>query len=185
MQEMTLSPRDNISIVRISEDNLYQMEEVCLMAKKIFTDTFSFAYQDNKDYDLYVEKTFQVHSFIKEWEKADQRMWTIEHADQVAGYLMLSSEAFSKGHNHSYPLEIKRFYLDKPFHGKGIAQKMMTFCLEEARKILAPYVFLGVWPSNHRAIKFYQKYDFKVDGEIPFQLGEIIEMDWRMKKDLR
>jgi len=45
-------------------------------------------------------------------------------------------------------------------------------------------VWLGVWEKNNRAISFYKKWGFEKFGEHSFTLGDDIQNDWLMKKEL-
>ncbi len=38
-------------------------------------------------------------------------------------------------------------------------------------------LWLGVWPKNLKAIRFYEKFGFKVIGEHEFPLGDQIDVD--------
>ena len=61
-------------------------------------------------------------------------------------------------------LELKRLYVNKEFHGKGIAQKLMQFALDFATKYQYEVLWLGVWEHNYRAKKFYEKTGFLDSG---------------------
>jgi ribosomal protein S18 acetylase RimI-like enzyme len=83
------------------------------------------------------------------------------------------------------PVEIERFYVDRQFHGKGVAQTLMQACLDRARQLGHGTVYLGVWDNNHRAIAFYRKYGFDVVGSHAFQLGDETQNDLLMEKRLQ
>jgi ribosomal protein S18 acetylase RimI-like enzyme/MOSC domain-containing protein YiiM len=74
-------------------------------------------------------------------------------------------------------LEIARFYVDAPWHGKGIAQALMDASLDEAAHRGAATIWLGVWERNARAIRFYSKRGFHDIGVQPFKLGSDLQHD--------
>lgn len=70
-----------------------------------------------------------------------------------------------------HPGEIYRFYVENQWHGKGIAQALMSACFAQMEEHKSEVVWLGVWERNPRAISFYKKFGFMVVGEQVFQLG--------------
>ena len=83
------------------------------------------------------------------------------------------------------PVEIERFYVDRLFHGQGIAQTLMEACFDRARQLGHKTVFLGVWENNHRAIAFYRKCGFEVVGSHIFQMGDEAQNDLLMERRLQ
>ena len=58
-------------------------------------------------------------------------------------------------------IEIQRLYVAQSWHGRGLAQALMSACLTESQAVQADVVWLGVWEHNPRAIAFYKKFGFK------------------------
>jgi len=79
-------------------------------------------------------------------------------------------------------VEIGRFYVDNGWHGRGIAQSLMSAVLELARDIGATRLWLGVWERNARAIAFYEKCGFVDCGSQPFLLGSDLQTDRVMER---
>ncbi|HJQ41211.1 MAG TPA: GNAT family N-acetyltransferase [Thermoanaerobaculia bacterium] len=77
----------------------------------------------------------------------------------------------------SKTVEIARFYVDRNFHGKGIAQTLMAHAIIEARKLGGETIWLGVWERNARAIAFYEKCGFRDRGSHPFLVGSDLQTD--------
>ena len=75
------------------------------------------------------------------------------------------------------PVEIARFYVDRPFHGMGIAQTLMADAIEAARDLGGATVWLGVWERNPRAIAFYEKSGFRDCGWHTFIVGSDVQTD--------
>jgi GNAT superfamily N-acetyltransferase len=82
-------------------------------------------------------------------------------------------------------VELGRFYVDTSFHGTGIAQAMMAEVKREARSRGAASLWLSAWQEAPQAIRFYQKSDFRIAGELIFLVGDDPKNDWLMVCDLR
>ncbi|WP_439627445.1 GNAT family N-acetyltransferase [Gemmata sp.] len=80
--------------------------------------------------------------------------------------------------------ELWRFYVDRGWHGRGIAKRLMQAVLEEASASGATTVWLGVWERNPRAIAFYRKLGFEDVGAHEFRLGTDVQTDRIMVRNL-
>lgn len=81
-------------------------------------------------------------------------------------------------------LEIRRLYVDYTFHGGGAGQALLDAAIVEARALKRTAVWLGVYPGNARAIRFYTRNGFEKVGEHQFVLGEQVDTDDVMVKVL-
>jgi len=82
------------------------------------------------------------------------------------------------------PLELKRLYVARAWHGHGVAQALMDAALTAARAHGAQTLWLGVWERNARAAAFYRKYGFTRVGEHTFVLGTDPQTDWVLARPL-
>lgn len=82
------------------------------------------------------------------------------------------------------PLELKRLYVARAWHGRGVAQALMNAVLDAARARGAKTLWLGVWERNPRAVAFYEKYGFTRVGEHSFILGSDVQTDWVLARPL-
>jgi len=82
------------------------------------------------------------------------------------------------------PMEIWRFYVDRPWHGRGIAQRLMREAIELAKSLGARTIWLGVWERNPRAIAFYRKCGFQLIGEHQFLFADQMQTDLVMAQHL-
>jgi len=83
------------------------------------------------------------------------------------------------------PAEIQRIYVDQRWHGKGVAQVLMSQLLTAAARGNADQIWLGVWENNPRAMAFYQKFGFNKIGDHIFQLGDDPQHDWILCRDVQ
>ena len=82
------------------------------------------------------------------------------------------------------PVELWRFYIDRQWHGQGIAQRLMAAVLTEAAALGARSIWLGVWEHNERAKAFYRKLGFTPVGAHDFLLGSDLQTDTLMSLTL-
>ena len=81
-------------------------------------------------------------------------------------------------------LLLDQLYILKPYHGAGIAQALMDWTFNEARRRGASRLYLTVYVDNHRARRFYDRYGFEAVGRYDFMVGNHADEDIIMRKVL-
>jgi diamine N-acetyltransferase len=82
------------------------------------------------------------------------------------------------------PVELKRFYVDTPWQGRGLARSLMAAVEASARARGARELWLGVWERNPRAQAFYRKCGFEKVGTQVFVVGTDPQTDDVMLREL-
>jgi GNAT superfamily N-acetyltransferase len=81
-------------------------------------------------------------------------------------------------------LLLDQLYVLKPYHGAGIAQQLIDWTFEEARRRGATRLYLTVYVDNHRARRFYDRHGFEAVGRYDFMVGSHADEDVIMRKVL-
>lgn len=84
----------------------------------------------------------------------------------------------------SRPVELVRFYVDKPWQGHGLAGQLMEAVLRQARGHGGRELWLGVWERNLRAQAFYRKHGFRQVGTQIFVVGIDPQTDHVMLREI-
>jgi len=161
-------------------------------AERIFRETFE-ANNDPADLAAYLAEAFSVDRQREEIgepgavvllaEDAAHAGDTGSHsAATIAGYSHLTQGGTPDSVSGSDPLELKRFYIDRAWHGSGLAQLLMHATIEAAIAAGARTLWLGVWEHNPRAIAFYRKFGFAEVGSHDFMLGRDRQTDLIMAR---
>ena len=103
---------------------------------------------------------------------------------ELVGYAHLVSGPVPEAIQGPEPLELKRLYVARAWHGRRVAQALMDAVLDSARARGAKTLWLGVWERNPRAAAFYAKYDFARVGQHTFVLGNDAQTDWLLSRPL-
>ena len=169
---------DSITIRRATEADAGAL---AAFARRTFDETFG-ADNDPAHLAVYLDQAYG--EVLQAAEIRDPAMVTLlgEAEGRLAAYMQLRRGAPSTCHAGPEPLEIKRFYVDAPWHGRGIARRMMAEAIAEARRQGARTVWLPVWERNPRAIRFYEKQGFRVVGAQEFLVGEDRQNDLVMAR---
>ena len=149
-------------------------------AERLFRETYVEGY-DPADIDHYVSHSFNEAHQTAEITEPGSRVLVIEDEPHgLLGYAHLRQTPPPAALAGRGALEISRFYVDKPWHGHGIARVLMSACIAEARSRGVDALWLLVYQHNPRAVAFYEKSGFRRSGTQPFQLGRQVDQDWVM-----
>jgi ribosomal protein S18 acetylase RimI-like enzyme len=99
-------------------------------------------------------------------------------AAELVGYAHLVAQGAPPTVQGPAPIELKRLYVARQWHGRRVAQALMDAAINAARARGAQTLWLGVWERNPRAVAFYVKYGFVRVGEHIFALGGDLQTDW-------
>jgi ribosomal protein S18 acetylase RimI-like enzyme len=154
---------------------------LCALGLRTFTDAFA-ANNDPHDFALYVAEAFTPERF--ESELRDPNAWFVvgEIDDKAIGYAKLVAGAAPPCVSDPAAMEIARFYVERAWHGRGVADALMQRCLDEARLRHHSMIWLGVWELNPRARAFYRRWGFREVGEHPFKFGSQVQSDLVMER---
>ena len=153
------------------------------LSKKTFYDTFTGTCTED-DMQQFLQAYFDLDIVKKELANENDLYFFIEVDGVPAGYLRLMEDYSNFPLMKQWKaLELKRIYIDKLYHGKGLAQVLMTFAENFAKEKKFEVLWLGVWEHNNRAIRFYEKMGFKDSGHThDFPIGNTPQKDnWLWK----
>ncbi|WP_247237694.1 GNAT family N-acetyltransferase [Telluribacter sp. SYSU D00476] len=152
-------------------------------SQRLFIDTYQ-ALNTPEDMALYVEQAFAELSFITDFHRPQVRYWLAVDEGTIVAYMKMVLGSQLPPEPERKGVEISRFYVDHPYQGAGLARELMQHCLGWMRAQGFELVWLGVWPQNPRAVRFYQKMGFEKVGEATFLLGTDPQTDDLMRKYL-
>lgn len=153
------------------------------IAEQTFRDTFA---RDNTAHDMDVHCRASFGEAIQADEIASADLITLVCEDNgiLIGFAQLRWRHASPAVVASAPGEIQRLYVERAWHGRGIAQRLMQAALDALAARNCDVVWLGVWERNPKAIAFYTKMGFVAVGEHTFIVGHDAQRDVIMARPL-
>ena len=153
------------------------------LSRKTFYDTFA-AQNTKEDMQLFLEEQFTRGRLIMEVGSKENDFFLAYVNDEVAGYVKLRDGKIPASLKNKNALEIARLYACSSMIGKGVGSMMMATSIEIAKEKGKEVIWLGVWEENETAIKFYKKWVFVKFDEQEFILGNDVQCDWLMMREL-
>jgi diamine N-acetyltransferase len=149
--------------------------------------TFSESYSDGNTEEnmaAYLAEGFSEGKLKTELQNENSQFYFAEKDGEIIGYLKVNFGNAQSEKEDPNSIEIERIYVLQKYHGKKVGAFLYEQALAIAKARKSPYLWLGVWEINPRAIRFYEKNGFVEYGEHIFQLGDDAQRDILMKKML-
>jgi ribosomal protein S18 acetylase RimI-like enzyme len=158
-------------------------EMLAKLGERTFRESFG-SENTPENMSWYVAKAFDIAAVAREIAEPNVTYLVGEIEARPAAYAMVRIVEPPATVAGPSPIELVRFYVDRPWHGAGVARTLMEACDDEARRRGARTLWLGVWEKNPRAIRFYEKCGFREVGSQTFVLGDDVQTDRVMARPI-
>jgi ribosomal protein S18 acetylase RimI-like enzyme len=167
----------------IRQATIHDLAALQAISRKTFAETFS---EGNTEADMatYLKDGFSEEKLSAEIQFQNALFYFAENGDELLGYLKVNFGDAQTEKQDPNALEIERIYVLQQFQGMTVGQKLYAHAYAIALARNAPYIWLGVWEKNQRAIGFYQKQGFVSFDQHIFHLGDDAQTDILMKLNL-
>lgn len=145
-------------------------------AARCFSDTYA-TVNDPADMALHLARTFGPDIQTREIADPQGACLLAILEGKIAGYAIVRMGAAHARVAGERPCEVRRFYVDHAWHGRGVAAALMLGARAEAIARGAATLWLTAWEENPRALAFYAKMGFRDVGVATFLLGRSEQRD--------
>jgi ribosomal protein S18 acetylase RimI-like enzyme len=167
-------------MIHIRQISIHDLPALQTIGRKTFVETFA-ASNSEENLARYLAEGFSNEKLSAELENKNSQFYFAETEGRVLGYLKVNTGKAQSEQQNPDALEIERIYVLQEFHGKEVGQILYKKALSIAHDLNSPYIWLGVWEKNPRAIRFYERQGLVEFGEHIFQLGDDAQRDVLMK----
>ena len=102
----------------------------------------------------------------------------------LVGYIKINEASAQTDIQDEDALELERIYVSKEVRDSGLGSYLMEQTVAMAKQKGKTYIWLGVWEKNQKAISFYQKHGYYKIGTHEFVIGDDVQMDYILRRDL-
>ena len=161
----------------------HQAAMLSVFAAKTFYDAWK-EFNSEEDMQLFIRQHLTEEIMGKEIEDASQLFLLALSEENICGYLKLKPGKPAKYDVKRSCYEIEKLYVDKNFQNNKTGTLLLNRVGEEAQNLKVDMLWLSVWKPNERAIRFYERNGFSIFGEQEFILGQDVQYDFLMRKDI-
>ena len=153
------------------------------MSRQAFYDSFADS-NTQEDMQKFMNEQFTRDDLIEEVQTDNGIFFLAYNENEPSGYVRMHDGEYYDAFGKRSSIEIVRIYAVKSSIGKGVGSALMKSCIETASQLNRQIIWLGVWENNTRAIDFYIKWGFIKFGQHNFTLGNDVQTDWLMMKEI-
>jgi ribosomal protein S18 acetylase RimI-like enzyme len=128
----------------------------------------------------YIDRELTPEKFLSLLTDEQIEILIVKIENQLAGFALIARGAFAPDAQSLGEVELRKFYVDPPYHGQGVANALMQRVLENVQDVTT--LWLSVFSENPRAIAFYQRWGFRVTGSRIFLVGTDEQKDYLMQR---
>lgn len=151
--------------------------------------TFRYAWQAQSEpvaFEAYCQKTFSLEHIKNEVNQPDTAFYFAELEDRLVGYIKVNQNVLPDHwvNQTDHALQLERIYVCPLTQGSGVGKALLNFVEHIAKEQQHNFIWLTVWQQAARSIEFYQKNGFETCGISDFRMGDELQTDWVMQKQV-
>ncbi len=153
------------------------------ISRRTFYDSFA-RFNTKENMDKFMNEQLTKERIIAEVNDPSYIFLIAWGGDEPLGYVCMRKSHMPPGLYYREAMEISRIYVEQKAIGMGVGHALMQKSIDIAKEKNIQVIWLGVWEENQRAIDFYHKWGFKRFSQHIFMLGDDVQTDWLMSKEL-
>lgn len=169
-----------MKIKKCSLDDILDLQKIY---RQTFFETFS-EQNSEENMRIFLDKAYSEEKLKSEIEDKESETFLAVENQKILGVLKINTGNAETESGLENSLEIQRIYILKESKGLGIGTVFMNLAEKKARELGVSFIWLGVWEKNFPAQKFFTDKGFRRFSEHAFVLGDDIQTDFLMKKEL-
>lgn len=153
------------------------------LSRLTFSETFGYL-NTKANMDKFMNEQFTRENLMAEVDEPGNMFLLAYDDEKAVGYVRMREGEKYEAFSGKDSIEIARIYVINSCIGTGVGKELMRKCIFLAKEMKKDIVWLGVWEKNPRAIAFYEKWGFEKFDEHDFVLGDDVQRDWLLMKNL-
>lgn len=143
-------------------------EVLVLLGRLTWAESHGHYIEDKSDVLKYLNENFSVFKTKQNINNPKRLFYIIYVDDLPVGYAKLVVNASNENITSQNSCQLERIFILNDFIPLKIGQQLLTFVEEQAKKLQLDTMWLTVYIKNNRAIRFYERNEFKNVGELNF-----------------
>jgi|TARA_B110000046_G_scaffold101624_1_gene109168 ribosomal protein S18 acetylase RimI-like enzyme len=165
-----------MSVFLIKPCELGEIDHLMALSKETYDRAFS-AYNTLEDMEDYLMRAFSKKQLLAEMNDPQSFFYFGIYQNRRVGYLKFN-EYNTPSEGHQGPsVEIQRLYVQSDAQNLRMGHFLMEEAIKMARDKGFTFMWLGVWEHNEKALRFYEKFNFKQIGSHTFLMGDDPQQD--------
>ncbi len=170
--------------IQIRLVSVKEVAELKALARTAFAQTFT-DHNQPENVEKYLDESFTIEKLTEELNNKNSQFFFALVDNIPVGFLKVNIGDAQTELKDGDGMELQRIYVLQDYHGKSVGQALFEKAKSLAIEGGYPYLWLGVWEENHRALNFYRKNGFVPFDKHIFKMGNEEQTDWMMKLEFK
>jgi len=160
-------------MIKIRRAKEADTEVLALLARVTWAESHGQYIDDKNNLLKYLDANFSVSKTKQDLNNPDNFFYIITVDDLPAGYVKLVANALNESVGSRKSFQLERIFIQNEFIPLKIGQQLLNFAQEKVKELQFETMWLTVYIKNNRAIRFYEKNQFKNVGALNFVVNGI------------
>jgi len=158
-------------MIKIKKATIADLEVLAMLGRLTWSESHGPYIEDKNEVLQYLDKNFSVSQTKQNINNPNHLFYIIYTDDLPAGYVKLVLNKSNKNVTSQNSCQLERIFILNEFIPLKIGQQLLTFTEDQVRKLQIDTMWLTVYIKNKRAIRFYERNEFKNVGIINFNVS--------------
>ena len=159
-------------MIKIKKATIADIQILALLARITWAESHGHYIEDKKNLLKYLDENFSIAKTKQHLNNPKNLFYIVFVDDLPVGYakiILNEKQERVVSHNNC---RLERIFILDDFIPLKIGHMLLTFLEEQAKVLKLDTMWLSVYIKNTRAIRFYEKNDFKNVGALSFIVNE-------------
>lgn len=159
-------------MIKIKQATKADIDVLALLARQTWAESHGHYIEDKNDLSKYLDANFSVAKTTEDLDDSKQLFYIMYVDDLPVGYAKIVVNAIQEHVASQNTCKLDRIFILNDFIPLKIGQQLLTFVKEKAKALQLDTMWLTVYIKNKRAIRFYERNEFKNVGIVNFIVSE-------------
>jgi len=155
-------------MIKIKLATKADIDVLAFLGRQTWAESHGHYIEDKNDLLTYLEKNFSISKTKLDIDNPKNLFYIIYADDLPAGYAKIVLNATNDNIVSQNNCQLERIFILYEFIALKIGRQLLTFVEEQAKALKLDTMWLTVYIKNNRAIRFYEKNEFKNVGALNF-----------------
>ncbi|WP_298511614.1 N-acetyltransferase [uncultured Kordia sp.] len=160
-------------MIEIKIANTADVHVLALLGRVTYVESHGHFIENKNDLSKYCDNAFSVAKTTQDLQDSKNIFYILYLDDLPIGYAKLVLNVFHESIASQNNCRLERIYILNEFIPLKIGQQLLNFLEEKATALDLDTMWLSVYVKNYRAIRFYERNEFKNVGELNFLVNGI------------
>ncbi len=132
----------------------------------------------------YLDEAFPHEKIRSELEDQNSHTFLLTIEEEVAAFSKVNILDSQTDLQEKEGMELQRIYVLEKYKRRGLGKTLIEHSIALGRELGCSYIWLSVWKKNPSAVSFYEKMGFHQAGTRIFKMGEELQSDYLLRREI-